>query len=119
MCGPNDEQTINAGLNYATSLVDNKLYAQAKPATRKVLKIARRVLGESGDLTIFATASLSHALWNDPAASLADAREAERLMADALKMATRAFGPQHPQALARARHLAGMRADLPFRQFQA
>merc|ERR1712139_77925 len=50
--GEEHRQTLLAAANYAASLHDLKRFEEAKSLLRKTIPVARRVLGESSDLTL-------------------------------------------------------------------
>ena len=47
--GEEHERTLGAALNYATTLVQLRRYAEAKAVLRRTIPVARRVLGENND----------------------------------------------------------------------
>ena len=60
------------------------------------MPVARRVLGESHDLTLRMRWIYAGALYLDPGATLHDLREAVETLADAERIARRVFGSAHP-----------------------
>ena len=57
---------------------------------------ARRVLGESHDLTLRLRWSYALTLCRDPSATLADLREAATTLEETVRIARRVFGGSHP-----------------------
>ena len=84
---------IAAG-NYASGLVDLKRFQEAKALVRKMMPVARRVLGKSDETTLRMRAIYARALYRDPAATLDDFREAVTTLEDTTRIARRVGGPQ-------------------------
>ena len=63
---------------------------------RKTLPVARRVLGESHDLTIRVVRSYARALYEDGDATLDDLGEAVATLAETERTARRVLGGAHP-----------------------
>ena len=63
---------------------------------RKTMPVAPRVLGQSHDLTIKMRAIYAQALYQDPAATLDDLREAVTTLEDTDRIARRVLGGEHP-----------------------
>ena len=63
---------------------------------RKVLPVARRVLGEGNDLMIRMSRTYAMALYDDEDASLDDVREAVTTLEETERIARRVFGGAHP-----------------------
>ena len=59
-----------AANNYVVSLLDQQRYAEAKSLMRKTMPVARRVLGESHDVTLKVRWLRAVALCNDPSGSV-------------------------------------------------
>ena len=85
-----------AANNYASSLIDLKRFEEAKSLLRKTMPVARRVLGESNDITLRLKKIYGRALHEDPGATLNDLREAVTTLEDAARIARRVLGPSHP-----------------------
>ena len=71
-------------------------FEEAKSLLRKTMPVARRVLGDSHDLTIQMRARCARALYKDPGATLDDLREAVTTLEDTERIARRVFGGAHP-----------------------
>ena len=63
---------------------------------QKTMPVARRVLGDSHDLSLKMRWNYARALCEDPAATLDDLREAVTTLEDAARIARRVFGASHP-----------------------
>ena len=63
---------------------------------RKTIRVARRVLGESNDLTLKLQSIYAAALYRDPDATLDEVREAVTTLEDADQIARRVLGGAHP-----------------------
>ncbi len=83
---------------------------------RKVIPVARRVLGESNDLTLRMGLNYALVLFRDTGATLGDLREAVETLADAERIARRVFGGAHPLTVHIERHLQYARAALRARE---
>ena len=66
---------------------------------RKTMPVARRVLGESHELTLKMRSIYAQALCLDTSATLDDLREAVTTLEDAVQIARRVFGSTHPLTL--------------------
>ena len=73
-----------------------KRFEEAKSLLRKTMPVARRVLGESHDLTLRMRWSYAAALYEDNGATLDDLREAVTLLEDLEPTARRVLGGAHP-----------------------
>ncbi len=94
--GDEHPKTLQAGSNYASSLVNLQHYQEAKALLRKTLPMARRVLGENDHLTLQMRWNYAEALYEDPAATLDDLREAVTTLEDATRIARQVLGGAHP-----------------------
>ena len=72
--GEEDRGTIIAALNYGESLVDLQRCAEAKLMLPKMMRAARRVLGNSHDYTLTTRRIYAEALYKDSDATLDDIR---------------------------------------------
>ena len=73
-----------------------KRFEEAKSLMRKTLPVARRVLGESHDLTIRMVRSYAIALFRSNDATLDDLREAVETLEETELTARRVLGGAHP-----------------------
>ena len=79
---------------------------------RKLIPVARRVLGESHDLTLTMRRIYAQSLYKDDRASLDDLREAVTTLEETERTARRVLGSTHPLAEAIAGSLRNARAAL-------
>ena len=89
-------RTLIAVNNYAESLNKAKRFDEAKALLRKVIPVARRILGESDVTTLRPRWTYAVALCNDPGATLDDLREAVTTLEDAARVARRVLGGANP-----------------------
>ena len=94
--GEEDRVTLIAALNYAISLVCLKRFEEAKSLLRKVMPVARRVLGDTHDHTLRMREIYARALYYDPDATLDDLHEAVATLEDTERIARQVFGGAHP-----------------------
>ena len=92
-------ETLIAANNYANSLLDLKRFAEAKSVLRKIMPVARRVLGDNDETTLRMRWNYGEALWRADSATLDDIREAMRTLEDAGRAARRVLGGAHPTAV--------------------
>ena len=78
------------------SFMTLKRFEEAKSLLRKTMPVARRVLGESHDLTLRMRWSYAGALYEDNGATLDDLREAVTTLEDTARIARRVLGGAHP-----------------------
>ena len=91
------EESLRAANNYASSLYDLKRYGEAKTLLRKTISVARRVRGDSRELTLKMRWLYAVALHHDPDATLDDVREAVETLESVAPSWKRIFGPAHPE----------------------
>jgi len=94
--GEQHKDTLGAANNYAVSLVNVERFEEAKSLLRKTMPVARRVLGESHDLTLTLKKVYADSLYEDDSATLNDLREAVTTLEDAARTARRVLGSSHP-----------------------
>ena len=75
-----------------------KRFEEAKSLLRKTMPVARRVLGESHDLTLRMRWSYAAALYEDNGATLDDLREAVTTLEETTRIARRVLGGAHPNS---------------------
>ena len=83
---------------------------------RKTLPVARRVLGESHDLTLKVRWNYAMALYKDDGATFDDVREAATTLEDSERIARRVFGGGHPVTVQIEDSLREARAALRARE---
>ena len=101
-----------SGQHYALSLITRKHFEEARSLLRKMVPVARRVLGEANDLTLKMRWLSARALFFDAAATLDDLREAVTTLEDAQRTARRVLGGSHPTTVGVERELRDARAAL-------
>ena len=114
--GEEHESTLVAANNYAASLLDLQRFKEVKGLLRKTMPVARRVLGESQELTLQMRWNYAAVLCKDEGATLADLREAVATLEDAGRIARRVLGSAHPLTVDIERHLRLSRAALEARE---
>ena len=88
--------TSVAAKNLAATLLDLKCYEEAKLVLRKAIPAARRVLGENNETTFRTRKCYARALFEDPAATLDDVREAVTTLDDVARISRRVMGVANP-----------------------
>ena len=94
--GEEHESTLRAANNYAKSLRALKRFEEAKSMLRKTMPVARRVLGESHEITLRMRSVYAAALCNDTGATLEELRESVETLEDTARTARRVLGGAHP-----------------------
>ena len=94
--GEEHYDTLLAANNYAVSLFGLDRFEEAKLLVRKTMPVARRILGENDGLVLMMRSIYGTALYDDPAATLDDLREAVSTLEDAGRTARRVLGGSHP-----------------------
>ena len=110
--------TLQTAYNYAATLKDLRRFEEARSLMRKTIPVARRVLGESNELSIKLRWSYTEALYLDAGATLDDLREAVTTLEDAERIARRVLGGAHPVIVDMERSLRVARAALRAREAQ-
>ena len=114
--GAGDIGTLVAADNYALSLLDLEHFKDAKSLMRKVLPVARRVLGEGNDLMIRMSRTYAMAIYRDAGATLDGLREAVTTLKDLERTARRVLGGEHPLTKSFGKSLRNSRAALAARE---
>ena len=91
-------------------------FEEAKSLYRKSMPVARRVLGESHELTLRMRWIYAKALYQDDGATLDDLRGAVTALEDAGRIARRVLGSTHPVTAGIERELRRSRAALRARE---
>ena len=94
--GKEHSDTIGAAHNYAATLKDLQRFEEAKALMRKTTPVARRILGESHEITLGMRQNYALALFEYSAATLDDVREAVTTLEEIERIARRVFGGEHP-----------------------
>ena len=84
-----------------------------------MVPVARRVLGESHDLTLRIRSVYAEALYNDTGATLDDLRESVATLEETERTARRVLGGAHPLTAGIGEALRGTRAALRAREGDA
>ena len=116
LVGQEHERTILAAINYASSLVALERVQEAKSLLRRSISVARRVLGDSNNLTLRKRALYADALYKDAGATLDDLRESVRTFEEIEPTARRVLGGAHPITTLIERELRHMRAAVRARE---
>ena len=104
--------TLTAAINYAASLLLFSRFEEAKSLLRRFMPVARRVLGNHHPDTLRIRINYANALYEDPAATLDDIREAVTMLEETDRTARRVLGGAHPLVSTIERNLVSSRAAL-------
>jgi hypothetical protein len=94
--GEENELCLSRGSNLANTLWQLKHFEEAASLLRNMIPVARRVLGESRDLTLRMRGIYAMVLYKNDTATLADNREAVTTLEDIVRIGQRAMGCAHP-----------------------
>ena len=94
--GKEHERTLLAASNYAISLNELRRFQEGKALLRKTMPVARRVLGESHELTLKLRRNYALALYKGDGATLDDLSKAVTTLEDLEQTARRVLGGAHP-----------------------
>ena len=114
--GKDHRETCRAANNYATTLIDLNRLKEAKALLRKMVRVARRVLGETDRLTLKMRMNYALTLCEDDGATLDDQREAVTTLEDTERTARRVLGSAHPITRGIGDELRDTRAALRARE---
>ena len=109
-------ETLRAANNYASILIDLERFEEVESLLRKEIPVARRVLGESQEVTLQMRWNYAISLYDDPDATLDDLHEAVNTLEDTTQSAWRVLGSAHPHTVDIERHLRLSRAALEARE---
>ena len=84
-------------------------YQEAKALLRPYQSVARRILGDSNEITLTMRQTYARALFTDLNGTFADIREAVVTLEDAHRTARRVFGGAHPTVVQMEQNLRLMR----------
>ena len=107
---------LRAAYNYATSLFKLKRFGEARSLLRKIMPLARRVLGNNNETTLTMRLCYARTLCEDTAATLDDIREAITTLEDIERTARRVLGGTHPTTKGIEKSLRQARAALRARE---
>ena len=111
--------TLLAASNYGNSLNELKRYQEARAVLRKTISVARRVLGDSKEITLRMRWYYARALCEDTGATFDQLREAVTTLEETERTARRVLGGAHPLTEAIERHVGKSRAALRARETPA
>ena len=94
--GEEDIRTIGGAYNVANALLKIDRSEEGKALIRKLTPVARRVLGESHDLTLRIRTCYAISIYQDDSATLDDLREGVNTLEDSERIARRVLGGAHP-----------------------
>ena len=114
--GEEHRDTLISANNYADSLLSLNRFEEAKSVLREVIPVARRVLGENDTLPFRMRKVYAQALYEDPAATRGDLREAVTTLEDTGRIAQRVLGGVHPTTVKIEHALPEARAVLAARE---
>ena len=114
--GEEHENTLVDANNYAVSLLKVKRFKEARSLLRKSIPVARRVLGESQELTLRMRSIYALVLYLNPGATLDHLREAVATYEEIERTARRVLGGAHPLTSAIEDDLRHARAALRARE---
>ena len=110
--GEENEHTLAAANNYASTLKYLNRFEEAKSLLRKTIPVAHNLLGESDRLTLKLRWIYAQSLYKDDGASLDDLREAVATLEDAGRIARRVLGGANPLTVNIGRELRNAQAAL-------
>ena len=114
--GEQHKNSLVNAYNYAKDLIGLRRFEEAKSLLRKTIPVARRVLGDSHDLTLPMRSIYAEALYLAAGATLDDLREAVTTLEDTERIARRVLGGAHPLTVDIERSLRRARAALRVRE---
>ena len=105
-------RSLRSAINYAHSIINLQRYEEGKSLMRKWIPIARRILGDSHDLTLIGRGNYAAALHEDTGATLDDLRDAVTTLEEIEPIARRVLGGAHPTTVGIENNLRMARAAL-------
>ena len=94
--GAEHYDTLREAFSYALSLSALERFEEAKALMRKTVPVARRVLGENDENLLKIRWTYAQSLYEDPAATPDDLREAVTTLEETARTARRVLGGAHP-----------------------
>ena len=94
--GEDNEYTLQAANNYASDLNDLERFEEAKSLLRKLMPVARRVLGNNDETTLKMRWNYAEAIYEDEGATLDDLRESVTTLEDVERISRRVMSGAHP-----------------------
>ena len=114
--GEESRNTFLEASNYAVSLQKLDRFEEARSLLRKVMPVARRVLGDNDRLTLKMRWNYAEALYQSDGATLDDIREAITTLEEIERTARRVLGGAHPVTVDTEDALRDARAALRARE---
>ena len=114
--GAEHPETLREANNYASLLARLKRFKEVKALLRRKMPVAQRVIGESNEITLKMRWIYAEALYEDPAGTLDDLREAATTLEDTERIARRVLGGEHPTTVGIEDTLQDARAALRARE---
>ena len=109
-------QTLISASNYSGCLINLERFKEAEALLRKKVPAARRVFGETDELTLRMRGNYAVALSNCPGATLDDLREAVTTTEETTRTSRRVLGDAHPETAGGEHNLQKLRAALRARE---
>ena len=107
-----DVRTLIAANNYAVTLIALRRFEDVTSLLRKTVPVARRILGESNDITLRMRWAYAEALGSARDSTPDDLREATTTLEDLERTTRRVLGGAHPLVRAIERNLQEARDAL-------
>ena len=114
--GEESHEALIAADDCAASLVTLERFEEAKSLMRRMVPVARRVLGESDETTLRMGWRYAQTLFYDASATLDHLREAVTTLEDVVPIARRVFGGAHPLTTSFEEDLRNSQAALRARE---
>ena len=110
------KDTLIEAVNYGSSLNQLNRFKEAKSLFRKLVPVARRVVGESSETTLKMRWLYGRVLYRDDGATLDDLRKAVTTLEEAERTTRRVMGGAHPNTTKIERDLQNARVVLRARE---
>ena len=114
--GPTRMSTLIAALNFSTSLTDTGNFAEARAFMPDQMALAKRALGADHPLTLDFQWGYSRAFTRDKDATAEELTEVATILENALKIAQRVMGREHPRTGNIRHELATAREEIARRR---
>ena len=106
------ENTIIDAINLSESLIEAKLFKEAKPFLREKIRVALRTRDDRDEFVLDLRANYARAIYYDTNSSRADVHEAVAILEAVVRTTQRVFGIQHPFFTEYRQDLEGARMRL-------
>jgi hypothetical protein len=116
LSGEEHRSTLMAANNYAESLLNRYRFKEARTLLCKMMPVARRILGESNEITLTMRWNYAKSLYMNTDGTLNDLREAVTTLEDTDPIARRVLGGAHPLTRGIEKSLKHARAALRARE---